>query len=648
MHVSSTLVSVILFGIISVLLAFTMLFEVLEEKLLHNCDKSLKPMVSSLFGEMTILGFLNLVIYCISSVGILRGLSAHIVDDSPEGQMYITELLEKVHYLLFFVMVLFICKVLFLLNMAKQSVALWEERNRQVQNREDVARWAEKYFHKPPPSCCGFDTAWDRRSDPDRFFSFLSVRKEFLLRRQPIPPFKPIQSAALPIHFDYAQYLSICLGKLLANVIHMPPVTWAAVWIFCGLFLGFYTIFEGNIRIIAAAWLAWGYINLYGISVLSHKLNQVYTKLLNPSDFPSNSKYKHSAEFLPYAFSSSKHPGMNSGNKEKDMESQPLKKSRMDDNLFCMPYWTQVLPCYGLDWFSGEHYIAHRHYALFWFGLYGPGFLTFLVRLHLLFRSLYIALVIALFAPSICNEMGYVAGFLYFLLSMLPVYIEHLAYLEELITTLCQVTNSGLLPNSDALDIVLRRHKTKGAVRAIIMMTTLVHSVKPTEKNDLIRQSSSGGIDFPTGATEDEIHEIGDVFDMYDTDSSGDINKEELEKVLLSLGYSLSHEEIDTMFNELDTDRDGSISREEFIDWHIRNRDSKHKFSKREMAKTMFDLFDTRKSGAIQISHLVERLRGLNHGLSTEDIVQLVNDLDKNGDGVISLEEFQHLLFDSY
>jgi hypothetical protein len=62
-EVSPAMISVIVFTIVTVLVAFTMMFEVLEEKLLHNCEKSLKPIVSSLFGEMTILGFLNVVIY---------------------------------------------------------------------------------------------------------------------------------------------------------------------------------------------------------------------------------------------------------------------------------------------------------------------------------------------------------------------------------------------------------------------------------------------------------------------------------------------------------------------------------------------------------------------------------------------------------
>ena len=62
-NITPTTIGIIVFIIITILVAITILFEIMEEKLLHNCDQSLKPVVSSLFGEMTILGFLNLVIY---------------------------------------------------------------------------------------------------------------------------------------------------------------------------------------------------------------------------------------------------------------------------------------------------------------------------------------------------------------------------------------------------------------------------------------------------------------------------------------------------------------------------------------------------------------------------------------------------------
>ena len=44
------------------------------------------------------------------------------------------------------------------------------------------------------------------------------------------------------------------------------------------------------------------------------------------------------------------------------------------------------------------------------FGKFGPDFLIFLVRLHLLLRSMYIALVVAVFVPRLVETLGLLAG----------------------------------------------------------------------------------------------------------------------------------------------------------------------------------------------------------------------------------------------
>jgi hypothetical protein len=44
------------------------------------------------------------------------------------------------------------------------------------------------------------------------------------------------------------------------------------------------------------------------------------------------------------------------------------------------------------------------------FGKFGPDFLVFLVRLHLLLRSMYIALVVAIFTPQLVETLGVVTG----------------------------------------------------------------------------------------------------------------------------------------------------------------------------------------------------------------------------------------------
>ena len=101
------------------------------------------------------------------------------------------------------------------------------------------------------------------------------------------------------------------------------------------------------------------------MTVIAHKLNEIFAKLLNPADFPEFSDHKHSPEFLPYAIAySDKLISQYSNNNQ---ETRPLNGRKELDTLFTLPYWTKVKPCYGLNWRTGENYIAHRHYALFWF-----------------------------------------------------------------------------------------------------------------------------------------------------------------------------------------------------------------------------------------------------------------------------------------
>ena len=50
------------------------------------------------------------------------------------------------------------------------------------------------------------------------------------------------------------------------------------------------------------------------------------------------------------------------------------------------------------------------------------------------------------------------------------------------------------------------------------------------------------------------------------------------------------------------------------------------------------------QSGSIMVSELVEGLHGLKHGLTTDDVVALAKELDNNGDGELSLHEFEAII----
>lgn len=59
---------------------------------------------------------------------------------------------------------------------------------------------------------------------------------------------------------------------------------------------------------------------------------------------------------------------------------------------------------------------------------------------------------------------------------------------------------------------------------------------------------------------DDDIHDIGKIFQIVDSDGSGYLNKAKLQCICPHLSSS----EIDIIFNDLDTDHDNRISLEEF------------------------------------------------------------------------------------
>ncbi len=67
------------------------------------------------------------------------------------------------------------------------------------------------------------------------------------------------------------------------------------------------------------------------------------------------------------------------------------------------------------------------------------------------------------------------------------------------------------------------------------------------------------------GLTEDEIEEIKEAFDLFDTDGSGTIDPKELKAAMQSLGFESKNQTIFQMISDLDKNSSGSIDFEEFL-----------------------------------------------------------------------------------
>ena len=61
------------------------------------------------------------------------------------------------------------------------------------------------------------------------------------------------------------------------------------------------------------------------------------------------------------------------------------------------------------------------------------------------------------------------------------------------------------------------------------------------------------------GLTEDEIEEIKEAFDLFDTEGSGTIDPKELKAAMQSLGFEAKNQTIFQMISDLDKNSSGSI-----------------------------------------------------------------------------------------
>ncbi|CAK0908779.1 unnamed protein product [Prorocentrum cordatum] len=96
--------------------------------------------------------------------------------------------------------------------------------------------------------------------------------------------------------------------------------------------------------------------------------------------------------------------------------------------------------------------------------------------------------------------------------------------------------------------------------------------------------------------TEDQLTDIKEAFELFDTDGSGSIDAKELGVAMKQLGFDASEEEINRMIADVDADDSGEIDLDEFMSMMTKKmlgRDN------REQMMALFRFFDREGTGRI-------------------------------------------------
>jgi Ca2+-binding EF-hand superfamily protein len=143
------------------------------------------------------------------------------------------------------------------------------------------------------------------------------------------------------------------------------------------------------------------------------------------------------------------------------------------------------------------------------------------------------------------------------------------------------------------------------------------------------------------GLTEDEVEEIKEAFDLFDTDGSGSIDPKELRAAMQSLGFEAKNATIYQMINDLDKNKSGNIDFDEFLDMmtaRMSDRDTREDINK------VFRLFDEEGTQTITIKNLRKVAKELGETMSDEELNEMIARADSNGDGAVSMDDFYNIM----
>lgn len=144
------------------------------------------------------------------------------------------------------------------------------------------------------------------------------------------------------------------------------------------------------------------------------------------------------------------------------------------------------------------------------------------------------------------------------------------------------------------------------------------------------------------GLDEEAMEEIKEAFGLFDTEQKGQIDVRELKAAFRALGFQVKKTEIRQLFVDMDKDMSSAtVSYDEFVDMvteRMRNRDSREEIMK------VFALFDDDNSGSISFKNLKRVATELGENLSDEELQEMVDEADRDGDGVINEEEFYRVM----
>jgi centrin-1 len=141
--------------------------------------------------------------------------------------------------------------------------------------------------------------------------------------------------------------------------------------------------------------------------------------------------------------------------------------------------------------------------------------------------------------------------------------------------------------------------------------------------------------------SEEQLQEIREAFELFDTDGSGAIDARELKTAMKALGFESTKEDIRRVITALDPNGTRTVSFAQFVQM-VTAKMGEH--DPMDEIKKAFTVFDDHHSGKISFKNLKRVSIELGENLTDDELREMIEEADRDNDGEISFDKFVRIM----
>ena len=139
---------------------------------------------------------------------------------------------------------------------------------------------------------------------------------------------------------------------------------------------------------------------------------------------------------------------------------------------------------------------------------------------------------------------------------------------------------------------------------------------------------------------EEVLSEYQDLFDSYDLNKTGEIERKEMKTILKKLGKESTNEEIEQIWKSMNKiESDYTISFDDFVEFIKRYNLSKNSMSTDDIINA-FEIFDKNHDGTLSINEFKHILMDLGQKFSEDEVNEIITEIDLDNNGKINYRDF--------